>query len=46
MTNTIISNVTFGSAWRNRAVTKQEASLPTDPADKQINEYMLQPTAP
>ena len=38
MTNSTITDVTFGGAWCNRVVTKQEDSHSTALADKQINE--------
>ena len=37
MTNST-STVTFGGAWCNRVVAKQEASDSTAPVDKPINE--------
>ena len=38
MTNITSTDVTFGGAWCNRVVTKQEDSHSTVPAEKQINE--------
>ena len=38
MTNSTRTDVTFGGAWRNRVVAKQEDSDSTAPPDKQINE--------
>ena len=38
MTNSTSTDVTFGEAWLNRVVSKQEDSHSTAPADKQINE--------
>ena len=38
MANSTSTDVTFGGAWCNRVVAKQEDSHSTAPADKQINE--------
>ena len=45
MTNSTSTDVIFGVAWFNRMVAGQEQCHSTDPADKQINEEMLQPTS-
>ena len=37
MTNSTSTDVTFGGAWCNRVVAKQEDSHSTAPADKQMN---------
>ena len=38
MTNSTSTDGTFGDAWFNRVVAKQEDSCPTTPADYHINE--------
>ena len=38
MTNSTSTDVTFGGAWCNRVVAKQDDSRSTAPADKQMNE--------
>ena len=38
MTNSTSTDVTFGGAWCNIMITKQQGYHSTTPADKQINE--------
>ena len=38
MTNSTSTDISFGGAWCNRAVAKQEDSHSTAPTDKPINE--------
>ena len=38
MTNSTSTGISFGGAWCNRVVAKQEDRNTTAPADKQINE--------
>ena len=38
MPNSTSTDVTFGGAWCNRMITKQQGCHSITPADKQINE--------
>ena len=46
MTNSTSTDVTFGGAWCNRVVAKQEDSHSAAPADKQINGTPNHPRIP